>query len=138
MDNTIRFSPPPVQTSKVVAPKYSLDMMIKLIEKMNFQFGLRRQDAACFGVQHPTRGIFVYASSPQGLMNSSEMANDLLGRIYGDMMETSRLTRLADSIFVLGDTFKELAWNYSETLRRSELCNLTFHPEKTLREAFKM
>ena len=212
VDNAIRFTSTPIQTSKVATPNYSPDMKAELIKLMNeliaagvlirpeelgitveflspcllvpkstpgtwrlvtdftmlnriisrhnsvnpsiqdakkdlsrkkyrveldlsnyyFQFGLRRQDAAFLGVQHPNRGIYVYASSPQGLMNSSELAYDLLGRIFGDMMETNMLTRLADSIFVLGDSMEELAWNYSETLRRAELCNLTFRPEKTL------
>ena len=35
VDNTIRFSTPPVQTSKVVTPNYSPDMKQKLIDKMN-------------------------------------------------------------------------------------------------------
>ena len=97
-----------------------------------FQHGLKRGDAAYLGVQHPTRGIYVYASSPQGLMNSSELAYDLLGRIYGDMIETGQLTRLADSIYPLGDSFEELALNYAETLRRAEISNLTFKPQKTV------
>ena len=65
-------------------------------------------------------------------MNSSELAYDLLGRIYGDMIEKGQLTRLADSIYPLGNSFDELPLNYAETLRRAELCNLTFKPKKTI------
>ena len=65
-------------------------------------------------------------------MNSAELAYDLLGRIYGDMIEKGQLTRLTDSIYPLGDSFEELALNYAETLRRAELSNLTFKPKKTI------
>ena len=122
---------PTIQDAKVDLSKKRYRVELDL-SNYYFQFGLRREDAAYLGVQHPTLGVFVYASSPQGLMNSSELAYDLLGRVYGDLMEKDMVTRIADSIYVLGDTFEELAWNYSETLRRAELCNLTFRPEKTL------
>ena len=122
---------PTIQDAKIDLSKKSYRVELDLANYY-FQFGLRREDAAYLGVQHPNLGVFVYASSPQGLMNSSELAYDLLGRVFGDMMEGNQLTRIADSIYVLGDTFEELAWNYSETLRRAELCNLTFRPEKTL------
>ena len=188
VDNSIKFTTPPVQTSKVTSPNYSQDMKENMVLKMNelidagvlirpeelgltveflspsilvpkpdgtwrlvtdftmlnriiqrdasssptindakleltrkkfrceldlsnyyFQHGLRREDAAFLGIQHPTRGTFVYASSPQGLMNSAEKAYGLLGRIFGDMIEEGRLTRVADSVYPLGDSMKELA-----------------------------
>ena len=48
------------------------------------------------------------------------------------MMQQGKLTRMADSIFPLGDTLDELSQNYAEVLRKAELCNMTFKPQKTV------
>ena len=97
-----------------------------------FQHRLKRGDTAYLAIQHPYDGVLCYASSPQGLKNSSELAYDLLARIYGPMIAKGKLTRMADSLFPIGDTWEELNDNYSEALNRAELSNLTFKPSKTL------
>ena len=73
-----------------------------------FQGGLNRKDCAWLGVQHPYKGIFVYTASPQGLKNSSEFSYDRLGRVYGDMVQEGRMTRMADGLYPMGDTGEEL------------------------------
>ena len=95
-----------------------------------FQGGMRREDIAWLGVMHPFRGPMVYTASPQGLRNSSEVSYDRLARIFGTMMQESRLTRMADGIFVLADSYEELLDNYVETLQRLRLSGLTLKPSK--------
>ena len=93
---------------------------------------MKRGDTAYLGVQHPFDGVLCYSSSPQGLKNSAEQCYNLLARVFGTMMKEGKLTRMADSIFPIGDTYEELANNYFEALRRAELCNMTFKPSKTV------
>ena len=59
-----------------------------------FQGGLRREDCSFLAVQHPFKGIFCYTASPQGLKNSSEHSYERLGRVYGDMMQQSRIAHV--------------------------------------------
>ena len=97
-----------------------------------FQGGLRREDCSFLAVQHPFLGVHVYTASPQGLKNSSEHSYERLGRVYGDMMQQGRLTRMADGIYPLGDSEEELLENYEETLKRAEMAGFTFKPNKTI------
>ena len=97
-----------------------------------FQGGLRREDCSWLGVQHPYKGVFIYTASPQGLKNSSEFSYDRLGKVYGDMVQQGRMTRMADGLYPLGDTGQELLENYTEVLRRAENAGFTFKPSKTI------
>ena len=74
----------------------------------------------------------VYTVEPQGLMNSREHAYERLARIYGDMCSSERMTRMADGIYVLGNTFKDLYENLHEVFKRAQLANLTFKPSKII------
>ena len=40
------------------------------------------------------------------------------------------MTRMADGIYVLGQTLEELHENFREVLQRARLCGLTFKPSK--------
>merc|ERR1712092_51710 len=91
-----------------------------------FQCGMSNKDAQYLCTFHPFRGLVCYVCEPQGLKNASEHGYEVLGRIYGDMCSSEKMTRIADSLFPLGDTYDELITNYEETLRRARAANLTF------------
>ena len=97
-----------------------------------FQSGLDRSDCQYLGTFHPYKGLLVYVVEPQGLKNASEHGYEVLGRVFGDMCRDGRLTRIADSIFPVGDSYEELAVNYEEALRRADLSGLTFKPGKVV------
>ena len=97
-----------------------------------FQCGVTREDSQYLGTFHPYKGVLCYVVMPQGKKNASEIGYEILGRIYGDMVADKRMTRQADSLFPQGDTFDELVENYTETLRRADLANLTFKPGKVV------
>ena len=97
-----------------------------------FQCGMSNKDAQYLCTFHPFRGLVCYVCEPQGLKNASEHGYEVLGRIYGDMCSSEKMTRIADSLFPLGDTYDELITNYEETLRRARAANLTFKPGKVI------
>ena len=97
-----------------------------------FQSGLDKGDSKYLATYHPFRGLLVYVVEPQGLKNASEHGYEVLGRVYGDMCARGKMTRIADSLFPVGDTHEELAANYEETLRRADLSGLTFKPGKVI------
>ena len=93
---------------------------------------MNREDCQYLGTVHPFKGTMVYVVEPQGLRNASEHGYEVLARVYGDMCQTGAMTRMADSVFVLGDTYDELAMNYSEILSRAQKSGLTFKPGKVV------
>ena len=97
-----------------------------------YQSGVSREDSQWLGVLHPFKGLHVYTVEPQGLKNASEHAYSLLSLIYGDMCQDGQVTRVADSLYPLGDTWEELLNNYEEVLMRANLAGLSFKPSKVV------
>ena len=95
-----------------------------------FQSGMDNKDVMYLCTYHPYRGVLCYVCSPQGLRNSSEQGYELLSRVFGQMSREDKLGRLMDSIIPVGDTWKELADNYRETLQLAKKSGLTFKPGK--------
>ena len=91
---------------------------------------MQRKDSQYLGVIHPFRGLLCYLVEPQGLRAASEHGYEVLSRVYGDMVEQGRMTRMADSLFPVGNTYEEVLTNYTEVLRRAEVAGLTFNPKK--------
>ena len=89
-------------------------------------------DSQYLGTVHPFKGLMVYTSEPQGLLNSGEHAYERLGRIYGDMCADERMTRMADGLYVLGNTYASLFENLREVFERGKISNLTFKPSKVV------
>ena len=97
-----------------------------------FQSGVSREDAQYLATFHPFRGLVCYCVAPEGLRNGTESAYEILDKIFGDMCQAERMTRIADSIYPVGDTFEDLLSNYEECLRRAQEAGLTFKPGKTV------
>ena len=90
------------------------------------------EDSEKLAICHPFGGLRVYTTSPQGLRNSAEWGSEILARIFGDMVREKKCTRIADQIYVLGQSLEELAANYEMILSRARQSNLTFKPSKVV------
>ena len=91
---------------------------------------MKVEDIQYLATPHPFKGLRVYTCEPQGLKNASEHAYERLARIYGDLCRDERMTRMADGLFILGQTTEELFANFQEVLHRARLSGLTFKPSK--------
>ena len=96
------------------------------------QSGMKRQDCAYLGVQHPFKGVMVYTVEPQGLRNAGENSFEKLGRMLGDMIQEGKAARMADAVHALGNTVDELYENLKEILTRAKLSGFTFKPSKLI------
>ena len=96
------------------------------------QSGMKREDCAYLGVQHPFKGVMVYTVEPQGLRNAGENSFEKLGRMLGDMMQEGKAARMADAVHALGNTVDELYDNLKEILSRAKQAGLTFKPSKLI------
>ena len=120
---------PSIKEAKEKIAKYKYHVFLDL-SNYYYQGGVKIEDSQYLATVHPFKGLRVYTTEPQGLLNAGEHAYERLGRIYGDMCAAEQMTRMADGLFVLGDTFKELFDNLREVFSRAHKCGLTFKPSK--------
>ena len=122
---------PSIQDAKQKIAKFKYHVFLDL-SNYYYQGGIKIEDSQYLATVHPFKGLMVYTVEPQGLLNSGEHAYERLARIYGDMCSDERMTRMADGIYVLGNTFKELYDNLYEVFKRAQTANLTFKPSKII------
>ena len=67
---------------------------------------------------------------PQGLKNSSEHAYERIQRVFGDIVQSNKLTSMADGLYVLAKTQQEMVDNLTEVFRRVRESGLTLKPSK--------
>ena len=122
---------PNIQEAKEKIAKYKYNVFLDL-SNYYYQGGVKVEDSQYLATVHPFKGLRVYATEPQGLLNSDAHAYERLGLIYGDMCAEERMTRMADGLYVLGNTFRDLLDNLREVFDRARKCGLTFKPSKII------
>ena len=122
---------PTIQEAKEKLAKFKYHIQLDLSNYF-YQGGMKTEDIQYLATPHPFRGLRVYTCEPQGLKNASEHAYERLARIYGDLCQTEQMTRMADGLFVLGQTLEDLFANFTEVLLRARLSGLTFKPSKII------
>ena len=120
---------PTIEEVKQKLAKYKYNIELDLSNYF-WQQGMKLSDRQYLGTLHPFKGLRVYAVEPQGLRNASEHGYERLARIFGDMCGEERMARMADGLYILGDTLQELSLNLIEVLDRARNCGLTFKPKK--------
>ena len=122
---------PTIKEAKEKLAKYKYHIQLDLSNYF-YQGGMKIEDCQYLATPHPFKGLRVYTCEPQGLKNASEHAYERLGLMYGDMCYSEKMTRMADGLYVLGDTLEKLEENFVEVLTRAELSGLTFKPSKII------
>ena len=118
-------------TSDAMTALSASDYHIELdFSNFYWQNSIPREDSEKLAVYHPYGGLRVYTVCPQGLRNSAEWGSEILARIFGDMVQQKKCTRIADQIYVLGNSLTELIENFKMVLSRTRQSNLTFKPSK--------
>ena len=122
---------PTIKEAKEKLAKYKYHIQLDL-SNYYYQGGMKIEDCQYLATPHPFKGLRVYQCEPQGLKNAGEHAYERLALIYGDLCAEEKMTRMADGLYILGDTLNELEENFREVLQRAELCGLTFKPSKII------
>ena len=120
---------PTIDDAKEKLAKFKYHIELDL-SNYYYQGGMKLEDSQYLATPHPFKGLRVYVCEPQGLRNASEHAYERLARIYGDLCAEEKLTRMADGLYVLGDTLEDLNENFREVLVRARNSGLTFKPSK--------
>ena len=120
---------PCIQHAKEKIAKYKYHVLLDL-SSYYYQGGVKIEDSQYLATVHPFKGLMIYTVEPQGLLNSGEHAYERLARIYGDMCACEQMTRMADGLYILGNTLADLYGNLKEVFKRADIANLTFKPSK--------
>ena len=81
-----------------------------------YQIPLDKQSMQWCATQTPYRGLRVYQVASQGLPGSSEWLEELLSLLFGQLVQEGWLAKVADDMYVGGDTVDQLYDNWSQVL----------------------
>ena len=65
----------------------------------------------------PFRGLRVYLRSAQGMPGSSETLEELMSTVLGHLVQQGRVAKIADDLYVGGNTVAELCSNWADVLQ---------------------
>ena len=79
----------------------------------------------------PFGGLRMFLRSIQGLVNQMEELDELLSKILKDELMEGIVARIADDLFVGGNTKEEAIENWTKVLSRLDSCNIKLSATKT-------
>ena len=101
------------------------------LSKAFYQIPLDHQSMKFCGVVTPFKGVRVYKRCAMGMPGSETALEELMCRVFGDLIEEGVVTKLADDLYCGGNSHEELLYNWSRVLEALEICNLRLSPSKT-------
>ncbi len=102
------------------------------LSKAFYQIPLNRESMKFCGVATPFRGIRVYTRCAMGMPGSETALEELMCRVFGDLLQEGRVAKLADDLYCGGDTPDEVLHNWRRVLKALQECNLKLSPSKTI------
>ena len=106
-------------------------LIITDLKDSYFQIPLNPESAKYLGVIAPYTGTYVYRRSVMGLPGSEAALEELLSRIFGDLIRAGKMVKVADDLFLGSLSINDLAATWKEVLHRLKLNGLKLSPTKT-------
>ena len=97
-----------------------------------FQIPLKKSSMKYCGIVSPFKGLLVYCVGCMGLPGVEVALEELTCLIFGDMVKDGRIAKLADDIYIGGETVEDLSTNYEMVLSRLLDNNLRLSARKTV------
>ena len=101
------------------------------LTKASYQIPPSHDSLKFCGVVTP-RGVRVYTRSAMGMPGSETALEELTCRVYGDLLEERVIAKVANDLYVGGDTPAELLRNLSRVLEASYNSDLKLSAAKTV------
>ena len=76
--------------------------------------------------------MYVYATGAMGLRNMSEYLEEIISRVFGDLIAEGMLDKVADDHLIGGNDIQELLSTWYRVLQRLIENGLTISPVKTI------
>lgn len=96
-----------------------------------FQNHMSLNDGQWLGICTPFGGLRFLRRSGQGLLGQSEELDELLAKVLGKELEKGIAARIADDLYIGGQTPFETATNYAKVLEKLHAANLKISASKT-------
>ena len=96
-----------------------------------YQLKLMLSSKRYCGVHTPFKGLRVYNVGCMGLPGVETALEELTCLLFGDLVKSGKVAKLADDIFIGGETPAELLENFEQVLRILLECNVRLSPTKT-------
>ena len=97
-----------------------------------YQIPLSPESSKFVGVMTPYKGSLVYQRSIMGLPGSEAALEEVLSRIFGDIIKEGNMIKLADDLYIGSNTVECLVAIWEEVLKRLYLNGLRLSPDKTI------
>ena len=81
-----------------------------------YQIPLEKASMGWCAIQTPYKGLRVYCVACQGLPGSSEWLEELLSLLFGSLIQEGWVAKVADDLYVGGNSFEHLFDNWSQVL----------------------
>ena len=85
------------------------EMIITDLKDSYFQIPLNPESSKFLGVITPYTGTYVYRRSVMGLPGSEAALEELLSRIFGDLIREGKMVKIADDLFLGSQSVDDLA-----------------------------
>ena len=96
-----------------------------------YQIPLSKDSMKFCGVCTPFKGVRVYARPSMGMPGSETALEQMMSLVVGQLITEGVLAKVADDLYVGGETPEDLLSNYSRMLSLLEEANLGLSPTKT-------
>ena len=96
-----------------------------------YQIPLSKDSMKFCGVCTPFKGVLVYARPSMGMPGSETALEQMMSLVIGDLVTDGVMAKVADDLFVGGETPEQLLDNYSRMLSALAKANLGLSPKKT-------
>ena len=96
-----------------------------------YQIPLNKASMKYFGFTTPFKGTLVYSRSAMGMPGSETALEELMCHILGDLIQEGYVAKIADDLYVEGDSPSELLDNWRKVLAALVKNNIRLAPHKT-------
>ncbi len=100
--------------------------------KSFYQIPLSKGSMKFCGVSTPFKGIRVYTRAAMGMPGSETCLEELMSRVVGNLIQEGCVAKIADDMYIGGNTPHELLHNWSRVLDLFKCNNLGISASKTI------
>ena len=107
-------------------------MMKTDLKEAYWQIELKRSSMKYCGVVSPMKGVLVYTVGCMGLPGTEVALEELTCLLFGHLVAQGKVAKLADDMFLGGETVEEVLATFEEVLQILLECNLKLSAKKTI------
>ena len=100
--------------------------------KAYYQVPLDPKSMKYCGVSTPYKGTLVYTTAAMGMPGSESALEEVVSRVFGSLIQSDQVMKIADNLFTGGNTLDELCRNWEQVLKAASRNSLNFSPSQTI------